>query len=78
MKGLNMLHNIGVAMLSQDTYTKFQRLYLIPALTAVWNRHPARIVQDARDAGGHLRLAWDARYDSAQQFEGCLIFVAAT
>ena len=65
MKGLNMLRNIGVAMLSQDTYMKYQRLYLIPAVTDVWNRHRARIVQDARDAGGHLRLAGDVRCDSA-------------
>ena len=64
VKGLNMLRNVGVSMLSLHTYHAYQRLYLIPAIYDVWNRHRTAIVESAKAAGSLLRLAGDARCDS--------------
>ena len=64
VKGLNMLRNIGVAMISYRTFTQYQRLYIIPAVYRLWDLQRTAIVEAARAAGGVLRLAGDARCDS--------------
>lgn len=61
-RALNFLSHIGIMSISQRTYNLIQKLYLIPSVFNVWNKHQQALFKQLE--GKDLVLGGDARCDS--------------
>ncbi|XP_064643195.1 uncharacterized protein LOC135497319 isoform X1 [Lineus longissimus] len=59
VRGLNILKNIGVAVISRRTFYTIQGLYLIPSVFAVWQRKQDSMFKERKRK--QLSLSGDAR-----------------
>lgn len=61
-RAINFLKQTGIASISIRTYNLMQRLYLVPSVISVWERHQQSLFQELK--GKELVLGGDARCDS--------------